>query len=74
MCRVHHPDVLDMRKLSATWVPKCLNVGQKRDYVVVSQEIFVYFRQSTAGFLALHVTMDETWIYLCDPETKERSK
>jgi hypothetical protein len=36
--------VLDMRKLSAIWVPKCLNVDQKCDCVVATQEIFVYFR------------------------------
>jgi hypothetical protein len=33
-------DVLDMRKLSAKRVPKCLNVDQKRDHVVASQAIF----------------------------------
>jgi hypothetical protein len=71
MYSVHHPDVLDMRKISAKWVPKCLNVDQKCDYVVASQEILVYFRQSTAGFLTVCLTTDETWIYLCDPETKE---
>ena len=69
ICRVHLPDVSDVWKLSATWVPKCLNVDQKHDYVVASQEIFVYFRQNTVS--ALHVTMDETWIYLYNPETKE---
>jgi len=63
--------VTDVCKLSATWVPKCLNVDQKHDYVVASQEIFVYFRQNTAGFSALHVRMDETWTYLYDSEIKE---
>jgi hypothetical protein len=70
ICRVHLPDMLDVWKLSATWMPKCLNVDQKRDYVVASQVIFVYFRQNTAGFLALHVMLEEIWIYLCDPQTE----
>jgi hypothetical protein len=26
-------EILDMRKLSAKWVPRCLNVDQKRDQV-----------------------------------------
>jgi len=74
MFRVHLSDVSDLWKLSATWEPKCLNVDQRHDYVVDSQEIFVCFRQNTTGFLALYVTMVETWIYLYDPETKGQSK
>jgi hypothetical protein len=67
-------DVLDMRKLSAKWVPKCLNVDQKRDRVVVSRAILEHFRWNTAGFLARLVTVDETWIHLYDSETEEQSK
>jgi histone-lysine N-methyltransferase SETMAR len=67
-------DVLDMRKLSAEWVPKCFNANQKRDRVVASRTILEQFRRNTAGFLARLVTTDETWIYLYDSETKEQSK
>ncbi|GFG32240.1 hypothetical protein Cfor_01290, partial [Coptotermes formosanus] len=67
-------DVLDMRKLSAKWVPKCLNADQKHDGVVASRAIPEHFRQNTAALLARLVTMDETWIPLYDPETKEQSK
>jgi hypothetical protein len=35
--------VLDMRKLSAKWVPKCLTVDQKRDWVLASQVILDQF-------------------------------
>jgi histone-lysine N-methyltransferase SETMAR len=73
-CRFHHPCVLDMRKLCAKWVPKCLNANQKRDRVVASQAILEHFRWNRAGFVARLVTMDETWIYLYDPETEEQSK
>jgi histone-lysine N-methyltransferase SETMAR len=55
-------DDLDMRKLSAKWVPKCLNADHKRDHIVASQAILEHFRQNTAGFLARLVTMDETWM------------
>jgi predicted HTH transcriptional regulator len=32
-------DIFDMRKLSAKWVPKCLNAGQKRERVFASEAI-----------------------------------
>jgi len=37
-------DVLDIRKLSAIWVPKCFSVDQKA--------ILEYFRWNKASFLA----------------------
>jgi hypothetical protein len=30
-------EILDMRKLSAKWVPKCLNADHKRDQALASQ-------------------------------------
>jgi hypothetical protein len=69
-CRIHH--VLDMRKLSAKWMPKCLNADQKCDHAVATKAILEHFRWNKVGFLARLVTMDKTWIHLCDPETKEQ--
>jgi hypothetical protein len=37
-------DVVNIRKLTAKWVPKCLNVDQKA--------ILEHFRQNTTGYLA----------------------
>jgi len=37
-----HED-LDMRKLSAKWVPKCLNVDQKRQRCQSSEELSEFF-------------------------------
>lgn len=37
-----HED-LDMRKLSAKWVPKCLNADQKRQRCQSSEQIWNYF-------------------------------
>jgi hypothetical protein len=62
--------MLIMRKLSAKWVPKCLNADEKCECVVASEVILDHFRQNTAGFLAHLVTLDETLIHLYDPETK----
>jgi len=45
-------DVLDMRNVTAKWVPKCLNVDQKCDRLVASEAILGHCRRNTAGFLA----------------------
>jgi hypothetical protein len=50
-CVIHK--ILDMRKLSGKWVPKCLNVDQKGDRVLASQAILDQFRQDPAGFLTV---------------------
>ncbi|XP_012057343.1 PREDICTED: histone-lysine N-methyltransferase SETMAR-like [Atta cephalotes] len=49
---------LDMKKLSARWVPRLLTVDHKRDH----------------EFLRRFITVDETWIHYFTPETKEQSK
>jgi transposase len=69
-------EILDMRKFSAKWVPRCLNADQKCDRVLVSQDILDRFRWDPVGFFSLLVTIDETWIHIrvYDPETKEQSK
>ena len=64
---------LDMRKLSAKWVPKCLNVDQKRQRCQSSEQILEFFRRNPNDFLSRLVTMDETWLYHYDPETKQQS-
>jgi len=57
-----HED-LDMRKLSAKWVPKCLNADQKRQSCQSSEQILEFFRCDPNDFLSRLVTMDETWLY-----------
>ena len=39
---MNHED-LDMRKLSAKWVPKCLNADQKRQFFQPSEQHFGIF-------------------------------
>jgi len=67
-----HED-LDMRKLSAKWVPKCLNADQKRQRCLSSEQLLEFFRHGSNKFLSRLVTMDETWLYNYDPETKQQS-
>jgi len=66
-----HED-LDMRKLSAKWAPKCLNVDQKRQRNQSSEHLLEIFRRDPNDFLSRLVTMDETWLYHYDPETKQQ--
>ena len=67
-----HED-LDMGKLSAKWVPKFLNTDQKRQRCQSSEQILKFFRRDPNDFLSRLVTMDETWLYHYDPETKQQS-
>jgi len=62
-----------MRKLSAKWIPKCLNVDQKLQRCQSSEQILELFRRDPNDFLSRLVTMDETWLYHYDPETKQQS-
>ena len=61
-----HED-LDTRKLSANWVPKCMNVDQKRQLCHSSEQLLEFFRRDPNDFLSRLATMDETWLYHYDP-------
>ena len=66
-----HED-LDMRKLFAKWVPKCLNVDQKVNGASRLSNFWNFFGAiQMIYWRARLVTMDETWLYHYDPETKD---
>jgi len=67
-----HED-LDMRKLSAKWVPKSLNADQKRQRCHSSEQLLEFFGRDPNDFLSRLVTMDKTWLYHYDSETKQQS-
>ena len=67
-----HED-FNMRKLSAKWVPKCLNADQERQRCQSSEQLLEFFRRDPKDFLSRLVTMDETWLYHYDPEIKQQS-
>jgi len=69
---IMHED-LDMRKLSAKWVPKCLNADPKRQRCQSSEQFSEFFRRDPNDFLSRFVTVDETRLYHYDPETKQQS-
>jgi len=45
-----HED-LDMQKLFSKWVPKCLNVNQKRQWCQLSEQLLEFFRCDSNDFL-----------------------
>jgi len=67
-----HED-MGMWKLSAKWVPKCLNAVQKRQRCQSSEELLGFFQSDPNDFLSQSVTTDETWLYHYDPGTKQQS-
>ena len=66
-----HED-LDMRKLSVKWVLKCLNADQKHQRCHSSEQLLEFFQHDPNDFLSRLVTMDETWLYRYDLETKQQ--
>jgi len=54
-------------------VPKRLNADQKLQRCQSSLQHLEFFRRDPNDFLSRLVTMDETWLYHCDPETKQQS-
>jgi len=67
-----HED-LDMRKLSTKCVPKRLNADHKRQRCQLSEQYLEFFRCDPNDFLSRLVTMNETWLFHYDPETKQQS-
>ena len=69
-----HED-LDMRNLSAKWLLKCLNADQKLQRCQSSEQLLEFFRFGAIQMISCRarlVTMDETWLYHYDPETKQQ--
>jgi len=62
-----------MRKLSAKWIPKCLNADQKRQWCHSSEQSLEFVLHDPNDFLSRLVPMDETWLHHYDPETKQQS-
>lgn len=65
---------LEMKKLSARWVPRLLTIDQKRQRVTTSQKLLEQIQHDRKDFFRRFVTVDETWVHHYTPETKEQSK
>ena len=66
-------DHLDMRKLTAHWVPKSLSDEQMASRASVCSALLKPFR-SKDDFLLHLVTVDETWVHSYEPENKAQSR
>jgi len=66
-------DVLDMKKLSARWVPRLLTVDQKQQRVDDSTAGLALLQRNRVDFFRRFVTMDETWIHYHTPESNRQS-
>lgn len=69
---IHHH--LDMKKLSARWVPRLLTIDQMRKRVTTSEALLAMIRRDPKDFFRRFITVDETWVHHYTPETKEQSK
>lgn len=67
-------DKLNMKKVSARWVPRLLTDENKRLRLSISKESLGLFERNPQEFFRRVVTVDETWIHYYTPETKRQSK
>jgi histone-lysine N-methyltransferase SETMAR len=65
---------LDLKKLSARWVPRLLSPEQKRVPVQTSAQCLEMFQRNPTDLKRGFVTMNETYIYSYIPKTKNQSK
>ena len=65
-------DNLNMRRISARFVPRLLSDDQKALRVSVCRELKQQARDDP-NFISNIITGDETWVYGYDPETKQQS-
>lgn len=65
---------LNMKKLSARWVPRMLTDAHKQARKDICSRLLTWYRHDKENFLARLVTMDESWIHHYDVETKIQSK
>jgi hypothetical protein len=63
---------LNMRRVSAKFVPRLLSQEQKEFRLSISLELHNR-ANSNSGFLRSLITGDESWVYGYDPETKMES-
>ena len=65
---------LQMRKLTARWVPRLLSDVHKENRVVACQQLQQMVEDRGEAFWSRIITVDETWFPFYLPETKEQSK
>ncbi|GFR59567.1 histone-lysine N-methyltransferase SETMAR [Elysia marginata] len=64
---------LNKKKKFSKWVPHLLTDEQKESRVNFSKNFLRRFQTGQNEFLGRIITLDETWVYSWDPETKRQS-
>ena len=64
---------LNMRRVSARWVPHALSSEQKQSRVDVATQLLERYKNEGDMFLNRIVAIDETWIRSYEPELKRQS-
>lgn len=64
---------LKMRRVSASWVPRLLTEEQMVSRVKESRKFLRCYNREGEQFLRNVITVDETWLFYYDPETKMQS-
>ena len=64
---------LDMRRVSARWIPRLLSADDKSRRIQLSRSFLGRYEREGEEFLNRIITTDETWLYHYDPETKQQS-
>ena len=75
ICTVHDIlyNKLNMRWICARWIPKMLSEDQKKQRIECCWRQVERFEREGDEFLRRIITVNETWIKLFKPETKEQS-
>ena len=63
---------LDKRKISAKWIPKFVKADRTRQRCHLSEQHLEFIRRDPNDFMSRLVIMDETWLYIYDPEKKQK--
>lgn len=65
---------LKLKKVAGRWVPRMLTDAQEKARVDISKLNLAIIEEDPDYFCSRFVTVDETWVYHFDPETKNQSK
>ncbi|XP_035234280.1 protein GVQW3-like, partial [Stegodyphus dumicola] len=65
---------LGFKKLCAKWVLHSLTMEQKHIRMRLCQQHLERFKKNKSDFIRRFITLDETWVYHHDPESKQEAK
>ena len=67
-------NILNVRKISARWVPHLLSDGQKKQRVKIAKQLLKIFPKYDEKKFANLVTGNETWVHYFEPVRKVSNK